>query len=146
MPPLAAAVSNAGGIGVLGNGIEPPPSLRILIQRIREATPNPFGVDFLIDQSGFGPITTDAHIAVAAAERVPLVVFHTNLPPRSWVGQLHAAGARVWMQAANTEQAEAAATLGLDAVIAQGVQAGGIIGTPRARSSLSAKSFAPLIP
>src|SRR5438034_11654409 len=48
LPPLVAAVSNAGGIGVLGAGIEPPPSLQILIQMIKAATPGLFGVDFLV--------------------------------------------------------------------------------------------------
>src|SRR2546425_270412 len=63
-PPLAAAVSNAGGIGVLGNAIEPPPSTQILIQMIKSMTPNLFGVDFIDDISAFGPITTQDHINV----------------------------------------------------------------------------------
>src|SRR5262245_41289375 len=57
-PPLVTAVSNAGGLGVLGAAIEPPPSLQILIQMIKAQTNNPFGVDFLHDQTAFGPAVT----------------------------------------------------------------------------------------
>jgi NAD(P)H-dependent flavin oxidoreductase YrpB (nitropropane dioxygenase family) len=124
-PALVAAVSNAGGIGVLGNAIEPPPSTQALIQQIKLATTKPFGVDFIVDESAFGPLTTDAHIDVCIAEQVKLVVFHMNVPPREWVDKLHAAGARVWMQAASVKQAVDAASLGVDAVIAQGLEAGG---------------------
>lgn len=125
MPQLVAAVSNAGGIGVLGNGIEPPPSTQLLIQQIKSLTSNLFGVDFLFDDSAFGPIVTDAHIDVCIAEGVKLVVFHMNVPPKVWVDRLHAAGAKVWMQAGSVQQAVDAAAVGVDAVIAQGVQAGG---------------------
>jgi enoyl-[acyl-carrier protein] reductase II len=124
-PPLVTAVSNAGGIGVLGNAVEPPPSTRSLIRMIAEGTTNPYGVDLLHDITAFGPATTDAHIDVCVSERVKLVVFHMNVPPRTWVDRLHAAGCRVWQQAASVEQAVEAAQLDVDAVIAQGRQAGG---------------------
>lgn len=124
-PPLVAAVSNAGGIGVFGNAIEPPPSTQTLIQQIKLATPHLFGVDFIVDDTAFGPATTSDHINVCIAEQVKLVVFHMNVPPREWVDRLHAAGARVWMQAGSVKQAVEGAALGIDAVIAQGSEAGG---------------------
>ena len=124
-PPLVTAVSNAGGIGVLGNAVEPPPSTAILIRMIREGTSNLFGVDLLHDTTAFGPATTDEHIAVCVAERVPLVVFHFNVPPRRWVDDLLAAGARVWQQAASVDQACEAADVGVDAIVAQGRKASG---------------------
>lgn len=124
-PPLVTAVSNAGGIGVLGNAIEPPPSTQQLIQLIRQGTDRPFGVDLHHDTTAFGPATTDQHIDVCVAERVPLVVFHFNVPPKTWVDRLHGAGSRVWMQAASVEQAVEAARIGVDAIVAQGRQAGG---------------------
>lgn len=124
-PPLVTAVCNAGGIGVLGNAIEPPPSTQALIRMIAEGTSGLFGVDLLHDTTAFGPATTDAHIDVCVAEGVKLVVFHMNVPPKRWVDQLHAAGCRVWQQAASVEQAIEAAAIGIDAVIAQGRQAGG---------------------
>jgi NAD(P)H-dependent flavin oxidoreductase YrpB (nitropropane dioxygenase family) len=124
-PPLVTAVSTAGGIGVLGNGVEPPESTRMLIRMIAAGTSGLFGIDLLNDTTAFGPATTDAHIDVCVAERVGLVVFHMNVPPRCWVDRLHAAGCRVWQQAASVEQALDAADIGVDAVIAQGRQAGG---------------------
>lgn len=124
-PPLVTAVSNAGGIGVLGNAIEPAPSTQQLIRMIAAGTSGLFGVDLLHDITAFGPATTDAHIDVCVAERVPLVVFHFNVPPQHWVDRLHAGGCRVWMQAASVEQAVDAATAGVDAIVAQGAQAGG---------------------
>jgi enoyl-[acyl-carrier protein] reductase II len=124
-PPLVTAVCNAGGIGVLGNAVEPPPSTQALIRQIAQGTSGLFGVDLLHDVTAFGPATTDAHIEVCVAEGVRLVVFHMNVPPRRWVEQLHAAGCRVWQQAASVEQASEAVELGIDAVIAQGRQAGG---------------------
>jgi nitronate monooxygenase len=124
-PPLVTAVSSAGGIGVLGNAIEPPPSTRQLIRMIAAGTRGLFGVDLLHDTTAFGPATTDEHIDVCVAERVRLVVFHFNVPPRQWVDRLHAGGCRVWMQAASVEQALDAAWAGVDAIVAQGSQAGG---------------------
>jgi enoyl-[acyl-carrier protein] reductase II len=124
-PPLVTAVCNAGGIGVLGNAIEPPPSTQQLVRMIAGGTTGLFGVDLLHDTTAFGPATTDAHIDVCVAERVKLVVFHFNVPPKEWVDRLHAAGCRVWQQAASVEQAVEAAQIGIDAIVAQGRQAGG---------------------
>lgn len=124
-PPLVTAVSNAGGVGVLGNAVEPPPSTQALIRMIAEGTQGLFGVDLLHDTTAFGPATTDAHIDVCVSEHVKLVVFHMNVPPRTWVDTLHAGGCRVWHQAASVDQGLEAADVGVDAVIAQGRQAGG---------------------
>ncbi len=125
VPALVAAVSNAGGIGVLGNGIEPPPSTQALIQMVKASTSQLFGVDFIFDDTGFGPAVTEAHIDVCIAEHVRLVVFHMFVPPKAWVDKLHAAGAKVWMQAGSVQTARDAVAIGFDAIIAQGVQAGG---------------------
>lgn len=125
MPELVAAVCEAGGLGVLGNGIEPPPGTQALIRQVRAATARPFGVDFLVDTSAFGPLTTDDHIDVCVAEQVPLVVFHMNPPPAAWVERLHAAGTQVWAQVGSVAQAQAAVAAGVDGVIAQGAEAGG---------------------
>lgn len=124
-PALVAAVCEAGGLGVLGNGIEPPAGTLALIQQIKQKTARRFGVDFIVDESAFGPLTVDAHLDMCIAERVPLVVFHMNPPPRTWVDRLHAAGTDVWVQAGSLAQAKAAASLGVDAVIVQGREAGG---------------------
>ncbi len=125
MPELVAAVSNAGGLGVLGNGTEPPPGTQMLIQRIRQLTQQPFGIDFGVVDTAFGPGTLDAHIGVAVQERVPLVVFHFDLPKVEWVRALQAVGTRVWAQVPSALQASQALALGVHGIVAQGMEAGG---------------------
>src|SRR5262245_57454828 len=122
---LAAAVSNAGALGVYGVGPEPPPVVQQRIAAIQAQTSGPFGVDFIVDTGAFGPFTTQAHIDVAAAAQVPLIVFHWNLPEAAWVAQLHAAGSKVFMQTADVSMALQAVALGVDGIIAQGRSAGG---------------------
>jgi NAD(P)H-dependent flavin oxidoreductase YrpB (nitropropane dioxygenase family) len=106
LPELVVAVSNAGGLGVYGAAPEPPPVVDARLAAIASQTTNPFGVDFIIASGPLGDFTTQAHIDVAAAHRVPVVVFHFDLPQKSWVDQLQAAGSRVWIQAGSVEVAE----------------------------------------
>ncbi|TMQ25406.1 MAG: nitronate monooxygenase [Deltaproteobacteria bacterium] len=122
---LASAVTNAGALGVYGASPEPPPVVAGRIQDIRQQTSGPFGIDFIVASGGFGPFTTQDHIDVAAGARVPLVVFHWNLPEPSWVAQLHAAGSKVWMQTGDVDVAQQAVAMGVDGIVAQGRTAGG---------------------
>lgn len=122
---LAAAVTNAGGIGVYGVGAEPPPVFAARVQAIQEQTSGPFGVNFLVAVSGFGPFTTQDHIDIAAGARVPIAVFHWDLPTAAWVTQLHAAGTKVWCQTSSVATAQQAVALGVDGIVAQGRSAGG---------------------
>src|ERR1700742_3868669 len=108
---LAAAVTNAGGLGVLGASPDPADSLPVMVQRLRTLTSGPFGVDFICADTGFGPATTDAHIDACVQLDVPLVVFHHDPPLARWVSTLGAAGVRVWMQASSPELAAAAIEL-----------------------------------
>jgi len=96
---LVVAVSNAGGLGVYGAAPEPPPVVDARLHAIASQTSHPFGVDFIIASGPLGDFTTQDHIEVAAAHRVPVVVFHFDLPTQAWVDQLQAAGSRVWVQA-----------------------------------------------
>lgn len=125
MPQLVTAVSNAGGLGVLGVGAAPPPALQAMIQQVKEHTSRPFGVNFIVETTTFGPSTTEAHIAVCLQEQVQLVIFFWHLPPLSWIERLHATGAKVWMQVGSVEAAQEAAASGMDAVIIQSREAGG---------------------
>ena len=126
LPELVAAVSNAGGLGLLGASPAPPPAVADMIRAVKGLTTKPFGVDLIVDTSPiFGPFTVDDHIDVCTAERVPLVVFHWHVPPRAWMERLHAAGTRVWIQVGAVAEARQAIDLGADAVIAQGNEAGG---------------------
>lgn len=116
---LAAAVSNAGGLGTLGADLQPPAALRDLIRSTRYLTGRPIGVDFIT------PFATREHIDVCIEERIELVVFFWELPDESWLRELQLAGTRVWMQVGALGEARAAARAGVDAIIAQGSEAGG---------------------
>ncbi|HET7505664.1 MAG TPA: nitronate monooxygenase [Kofleriaceae bacterium] len=122
---LTSAVTNAGGIGVYGVGPEPPPVVAARLAAIREQTSGPFGIDFIVATSALGVFTTQDHIDVVAAARVPIVVFHWALPTRAWVEQLHAAGSQIWVQTGDVNVAQQATALGVDGVVAQGRSAGG---------------------
>ena len=122
---LAAAVTNAGGLGVLGASPDPAGSLPVMVGRLRALTSGPFGVDLICADTGFGPASTDAHIDACVQLDVPLVVFHHDPPPGRWVNMLRAAGICVWMQASSPELAAAAIELGVNGIVAQGSEAGG---------------------
>lgn len=126
LPPLVAAVSRAGGLGVLGVAPEPPPVFAERIAQVRALTHRPFGVDFFLATSPtLGPITVDGHIDVAIAQGVRLVVFHFGIPSAAWIAALKAAGIRIWAQVPSVEDAQAALDAGLDGLVAQGKEAGG---------------------
>jgi len=126
LPELVAAVSEAGGLGVLGVAPEPPPVFLERIAQIRSLTSRPFGVDFFLAVSPtLGPITVDDHIKIAAAAKVALAVFHFGISDPTWVAALKAAGVAVWVQVPTLEQARAALAAGADGLVAQGVEAGG---------------------
>jgi enoyl-[acyl-carrier protein] reductase II len=72
-----------------------------------------------------GPFTTQDHIDIAAAARVPIVVFHFDVPSAAWVSQLHAAGSTVWVQTGDVNVALQAVAVGADGIVAQGRSAGG---------------------
>src|SRR6476661_10153103 len=122
---LAAAVTNAGGLGVLGASPDPADSLVVMVERLRALTSGPFGVDLICADTGFGPASTDAHIDACVQLDVPLVVFHHDPPPARWVNALRAAGVRVWMQASSPGIASAVIELGVDGIVAKGREAGG---------------------
>ncbi len=123
--PLAAAVTNAGGLGVIGCGPETPERLHWHLQEARARTSGPLGVDLLVAQGAAGPFSTDLHIDVCIQNQVSVVVFFWNLPPQVWVDRLQAAGIAVWMQVGSVQEALAAEALGVEVIIAQGSGAGG---------------------
>ena len=130
LPPLVAAVSEAGGMGTLGVGFMPPPVLDAAIGDVRGRTDRPFAVDFITE------FTTPEHITVCAEQRVPVVVFHWGHPPAAFVEQLHGAGVKVWEQVGSTQAAKEAAAAGVDVVIAQGAESGGHVRGSAATFSL----------
>jgi enoyl-[acyl-carrier protein] reductase II len=122
---LVAAVSNAGGLGLLGVAPAPAAIAQAMIRQTKALTERPFGVDLIVEDTAFGPCTTNEHIEVCVAEQVAVAVFFWNLPPRDWVTRLKAAGVKVWMTVGSVQHARAAVDAGMDAVIAQGSEAGG---------------------
>jgi NAD(P)H-dependent flavin oxidoreductase YrpB (nitropropane dioxygenase family) len=125
VPPLVAAVSNAGGFGQLASGAAPPEILREVISATRKLTSRPFGVNFIIETTAFGPLTTEAHLKACVEQRVPAVVFHWAPPPADWVRLLKEADCDVWLQTSSIATAQAAIASGVDIIIAQGSEAGG---------------------
>lgn len=125
LPPLVIAVSEAGGIGMLGAAPEPAPFLRARLQAIQAGTKRPYGVNFIVASANGQDFTTREHIDTCIAERVPVVSFHWGTPPAEWVKALKAAGTKVWMQVPSVEAARQALDWGADGLIAQGRQAGG---------------------
>jgi NAD(P)H-dependent flavin oxidoreductase YrpB (nitropropane dioxygenase family) len=129
-PELVLAVSEAGGCGVLGGSGLPPDELQRRIARIRELTDRPFGVNFIIanfeapdstdDDRAF--ITEQVEAAVEAG--APLLVLFWG-PPAPFVDVAHRRGAKVMVQVGSVAEAESSAAAGVDAVIAQGIEAGG---------------------
>jgi NAD(P)H-dependent flavin oxidoreductase YrpB (nitropropane dioxygenase family) len=122
---LAAAVTDAGGLGVLGATPDPAESLPVMVERLRALTSGPFGVDLICADTGLGPASTDQHIDECIRLKVPLVVFHHDPPPSRWVSALREAGIRVWMQASSPEIAATAIGFGAEGIVAQGSEAGG---------------------
>jgi NAD(P)H-dependent flavin oxidoreductase YrpB (nitropropane dioxygenase family) len=117
-PELAAAVSNAGGLGILSFSRNPPELLRQEIRRLRSLTPKPFGVNLLL------PARVEAHVAVCVEERVPLLSFFWG-DPSPHIEAAHRAGVLVIHQTGSVAEARQAAAAGVDIIIAQGVEAGG---------------------
>jgi len=124
-PELAAGVSNAGGFGVLGASGMQGDAIRRLVARTRELTERPFGVNVIIaeDDPGDRAFLTEAVRAAAAARVAAVVLFWGDAAP--YVPEAHAGGAKVLIQVGSVAEAQAAAAAGVDAVIAQGVEAGG---------------------
>lgn len=118
-PALAAAVSNSGGLGGLGCDMNPPEGLQAMVRETRSLTSRPISVDIV------GDFLTSEHIDVCIAERVEVVVFFWTMPTAEQVAPLKAGGTQVWVQVGSVAEALEAAALEVDAIIAQGSEAGG---------------------
>jgi NAD(P)H-dependent flavin oxidoreductase YrpB (nitropropane dioxygenase family) len=120
-PDFAAAVCAAGGVGPLTGQpvVVSPEGLRETIHELRRRTNAAFHVNLI---SAF---PNDEHVEVCAEERVPIVSFHWGHPPETQLARLREAGVSVWEQVGSAESARRAVADGVDAVIAQGTEAGG---------------------
>ena len=127
-PDLAAAVSNAGGCGVLGGAAQSAPYLRGQIHRLRTLTAKPFGVNVVLAAMEKGQLET------CFDECVPLLVLFWG-DAKPYVGEARRRGMSVLLQVGSVEEAVKAAEAGVDGIIAQGVEAGGHV---KGATSLSA--------
>ena len=157
-PEMAAAVSNAGGLGSIGVGSVDAETTRQMIAAVRSRTDGPFNVNVFCNQPAvadparelgwlvrLGPefarygaqpparlteiyqsfLNDDAKLAVLLAERPPIVSFHFGVPSRDRIEALRAAGIVLLATATSLEEGRAVAAAGIDAVVAQGYEAGG---------------------
>src|SRR5499425_44752 len=117
-PETVAAVSNAGGLGILQAQFCAPPRFREEIHRVRALTDKPFGVNLLLH------FPVEDHVAVCLEEHVPVLSLFWG-DPTPYVGRAHAVGVKVFHQVGSVPDARRAAAAGVDVIIAQGVEAGG---------------------
>ena len=128
-PELVAAVSDAGGFGVLGVSGASPEAVQARISKVRDVTSRPFGVNVIIDEVGWAASEEDrelvrAEVVSAIDARVAAVVLFWG-DPAPYVDRARDNGVRILVQVGSVVEAERAAAAGVDAVVAQGVEAGG---------------------
>ena len=123
MAPLAAAVSKAGGLGIIASGGMTPDQLRDEIKQVRQLTDRPFGVNLMLMMEG-----VEALVQVVIEEKVPVVTTGAGTPKR-FMPQFKEAGIKVIPVIPNVKIAMKMEAIGCDAVIAEGSEAGGHIGS-----------------
>lgn len=157
-PAMAAAVSNAGGLGSLGVGATNADGARKVIRDTRALTDRPFNINLFChppavadgarEQAWLEYLAADfarwgaepptqlseiyrsfavdeAMLAMLLEEKPAVVSLHFGLPRREWIDRLRAAGIYVMASATNLDEARRIAEAGVDAIVAQGVEAGG---------------------
>ena len=116
---LAAAVSNAGGLGLIGSGSMYPDVLRDHIRKCKLATNKPFGVNVPLLYPAI-----DKHIQIIIEEGVK-IVFTSAGNPKTWTSILKGHGITVVHVVSNVKFALKAVEAGVDAIVAEGFEAGG---------------------
>ena len=153
-PALAVAVSSAGGLGFLAAGYGTPDAVREDIAEVRASTDRPFGVNLFVPSPSRDPSDSVARYAEALSgeaerygvalgdprhdddgwrdklalledEGVAVVSFTFGCPDAAVVEQLRRAGSAVWVTATTPAEARVAERAGADALVVQGVEAGG---------------------
>jgi enoyl-[acyl-carrier protein] reductase II len=116
---LASAVSNAGGLGLIGSGSMYPDVLREHIQKCKAATDLPFGVNIPLLYADI-----DKHISIVIEQGVK-IVFTSAGNPKTWTRILKEKGITVVHVVSSSKFARKAEEAGCDAVVAEGFEAGG---------------------
>lgn len=116
---LASAVSNAGGLGLIGSGSMYPEILREHIQKCKKATNKPFGVNVPLLYPDI-----DKHMQIIVEEGVK-IVFTSAGNPKTWTNHLKEKGITVVHVVSNVKFALKCQEAGVDAIVAEGFEAGG---------------------
>lgn len=116
---LASAVSNAGGLGIIGSGSMYPEVLKEHVRKCKLATDKPFAVNVPLLYPNI-----EAHIQTIIEEKVP-IVFSSAGNPRTWTETLKREGITVVHVVSNVKFALKSQDAGVDAVVAEGFEAGG---------------------
>lgn len=116
---LAAAVSEAGGLGIIGSGSMYPEVLEEHVIKCKQATSKPFAVNLPMLYPDI-----DKHIETIIKYEVP-IVFTSAGNPKTWTGHLKAHGIKVVHVVSSVKFAKKAEEAGVDAVVAEGFEAGG---------------------
>jgi nitronate monooxygenase len=154
-PALAAAVSEAGGLGFLASGYLSAGRLQEEIRALRALTARPFGVNVFVPgraevdeqavrayverlrateaalydtdvgEPRFDDDDWDAKLRLLAAEQVPVVSFTFGCPAVDVIASLKQAGSEVWVTVTDCAEARLAEAAGADALVLQGIEAGG---------------------
>jgi nitronate monooxygenase len=153
-PELAAAVTEAGGLGFLGAGYLTADGLRDRVRATSDLTSGPIAVNLFVINGGpsdpavyedyvaslapeaerlgvevgqprFDDDEFDAKIEVLLADPVPVVSFTFGIPSADAIAALRSAGSEIWMTVTNGDEAEVAFEAGVDVLVAQGGEAGG---------------------
>ena len=119
---LASAVSNAGGLGIIGAGHMPPDLLRAEIQKAKKWTDKPFGVNIML----MSPFVKEV-MEVVIDERVAVVTTGAG-NPAEYLPALKVVGTKVIPVVASVALAKRLVRSGVDAVIAEGTESGGHVG------------------
>ena len=124
--PLASAVSNAGGLGIITcNGVDKE-GLREQIRLCRQLTDKPFAVNAIMQDL---TDTVENIMEMLFEEKVEIIVTSAG-SPKKWIPEIKKRGIKVMSVIATPEQAQKCEALGVDAVIAEGCEGGGHIGEP----------------
>ena len=121
-PELVAAVSNAGGLGIIGGLSRTPDELRNEIREVRELTDRPFGVNHVVCRMD------RAAVQMTLAQRVPVLSLAWGRAT-DLTYQAHEAGIKVIHMVSTPEEAGQVASDGADVIVAQGSEGGGHVGT-----------------
>lgn len=119
---LAAAVSNAGGLGIIGAGNAPADFIKTEIQKVKKLTDKPFGVNIML----LSPFVEDV-IKVVYEEKVPVVTTGAGNPGK-YIAMFKEIGTKVIPVVPSVALAKKMEKEGVDALIAEGTESGGHIG------------------